>query len=59
MHRPIPIVLVIFFVYQLEEMMDWYMGLGAPSMEQSGVIGVVFTASAGIFKFYVDTDNRD
>ena len=58
-HRPIPIILVLYFVYQLEEMFDWYTTLPAPSIEQSGFAGAALAAFMGLFKFYVDTDGND
>lgn len=58
-HRPIPILIMVFFIYQLEELIDWFMLLAEPTTQQAGFAGAVFTGIVGMFKFYLDTDKDD
>jgi hypothetical protein len=37
----------------------WFMGLDAPTIEQAGFVSTVFLTLPAVFKFYVDTGNRN
>ena len=55
-HRPIPIILAGFYMWIMEGVGDWYMGLPDPSPEQSAFAGVVVAGAIAYFKLYVDSD---
>lgn len=54
-YRVFPRLFAIFYFYGMYKVMEWYMKLGDPTTEQSGVVVAVITAAAAYFKFYVES----
>tara|TARA_Y100000996_G_scaffold358210_1_gene299762 strand:+ start:1453 stop:1686 length:234 start_codon:yes stop_codon:yes gene_type:complete len=50
--RIFPRLFITTYIYLLYEVVMWYMGLDAPSMEQSGLVSVVVGAGAAWFGLY-------
>ena len=55
--RVFPRLFSIWFGYIATIVAQWYMDLVDPTVEQSGFAGVVITAAAAWFKFYVESGN--
>jgi hypothetical protein len=61
--RPFPRLFITIYIYILYQVIEWYIRLPNPSMEQSGLISVVVGAGAAWFGLYVGSgggrSNRD
>jgi hypothetical protein len=51
--RPFPRAFIILYMYMVYRVVEWYITLDAPSMEQSALISVVVGAGAAWFGLYV------
>lgn len=51
--RPFPRAFIILYMYMVYRVIEWYIALEAPSMEQSALISVVVGAGAAWFGLYV------
>lgn len=51
--RPFPRLFIIVYLYMVYRVIEWYLALPDPSMEQSGLISVVVGAGAAWFGLYV------
>ena len=50
--RIFPRIFISTYIYLLYKVVIWYMALGAPTMEQSGLVSVVVGAGAAWFGLY-------
>lgn len=50
--RIFPRIFISTYIYLLYKVVIWYMELGAPTMEQSGLVSVVVGAGAAWFGLY-------
>jgi len=60
--RPFPRLFIGIYIYILYRVVEWYLALPDPTMEQSGLISVVVGAGAAWFGLYVGsgrTKNKD
>lgn len=53
--RIFPRVFITVYIYLLYRVVEWYMALPAPTMEQSGLVSVIVGAGAAWFGLYVGT----
>ena len=53
--RIFPRIFITTYIYLLYKVVLWYMALGNPSMEQSGLVSVVVGAGAAWFGLYAGT----
>ena len=53
--RIFPRVFITTYIYLLYKVVIWYMELGNPTMEQSGVVSIVVGAGAAWFGLYAGT----
>jgi hypothetical protein len=56
--RPFPRLFIIVYLYMVYRVIEWYIALPDPSMEQSGLISVVVGAGAAWFGLYVGSGSR-
>lgn len=56
--RPFPRFFIILYMYMVYRVIEWYLALPDPTMEQSGLISVVVGAGAAWFGLYVGSGNR-
>ena len=56
--RIFPRLFLTVYIVLLYKCEIWYMGLEAPSMEQSGLISIVVGAGAAWFGLYTGTDKK-
>jgi|TARA_B110000908_G_C10139687_1_gene396163 hypothetical protein len=56
--RIFPRLFLTVYIVLLYKCVIWYMGLEAPSMEQSGLISIVVGAGAAWFGLYTGTDKK-
>jgi len=56
--RPFPRLFIIVYMYMVYRVVEWYITLPDPSMEQSGLISVVVGAGAAWFGLYVGSGGR-
>jgi hypothetical protein len=54
-HRPIPILLCIFYAYQMNRIVDWYMANPDVNYAESGGLAAVVIGAVAFFKFYVES----
>ena len=57
--RIFPRIFISTYIYLLYKVVVWYMGLPAPTMEQSGLVSVVVGAGAAWFGLYAGTSKKD
>lgn len=57
--RIIPRFLAIGYGVMCWRVVDWFMALDAPTLEQAGLVSVVSGASAVVFNFYVSSGPKD
>ena len=55
--RIFPRVFITTYIVLLYKVVVWYMELGQPSLEQSGLVSVVVGAGAAWFSLYAGTSN--
>lgn len=53
-----PRIFLTVYVILLYRVVDWFMQLSAPTMEQSGLVSVVVGAGAAWFGLYIGTDKK-
>ena len=56
--RPFPRLFIILYMYIVYRVIEWYLALAAPTMEQSGLISVVVGAGAAWFGLYLGSNNK-
>lgn len=56
--RPFPRLFIAIYIYILYRVIEWYLSLPDPTMEQSGLISVVVGAGAAWFGLYVGSGNK-
>jgi hypothetical protein len=56
--RPFPRAFIIIYMMILYKVIDWYLLLPDPSMEQSGLISIIVGAGAAWFGLYVGSGGR-
>ena len=56
--RPFPRAFIIVYIYILYRVIEWYLLLPDPSMEQSGLISIIVGAGAAWFGLYVGSGGR-
>lgn len=54
-HRPIPIVICLFYMYQMQRIVNWYMENPEVSYAESGGLAAVVLGGVAFFKYYVET----
>ena len=57
--RIFPRLFLTVYIVLLYKCVLWYMALPAPTMEQSGLIGIVVGAGAAWFGLYTGTSKKD
>jgi hypothetical protein len=56
--RPFPRIFISIYIYILYRVVEWYLLLIDPTMEQSGLISVIVGAGAAWFGLYVGSGGR-
>ena len=56
--RPFPRMFIVLYLYMIYRVIEWYIALPDPSMEQSALISVVVGAGAGWFGLYVGSGSK-
>ena len=56
--RIFPRVYITTYIYLLYKVVIWYMELGNPTMEQSGLVSIVVGAGAAWFGLYAGTSKK-
>ena len=56
--RIFPRVFITTYIYLLYKVVIWYMELGNPTMEQSGLVSIVVGAGAAWFGLYAGTSKK-
>ena len=56
--RIFPRVFITTYIYLLYKVVIWYMELGNPTMEQSGLVSIVAGAGAAWFGLYAGTSKK-
>lgn len=56
--RPFPRMFIVLYLYMVYRVIEWYIALPDPSMEQSGLISVVVGAGAAWFGLYVSSGGK-
>ena len=56
--RIFPRVFLTVYIVLLYKVVIWYMNLGAPTMEQSGLVSIVVGAGAAWFGLYTGTSKQ-
>lgn len=56
--RPFPRLFIAIYIYILYRVIEWYISLPDPTMEQSGLISVVVGAGAAWFGLYVGSGSK-
>lgn len=56
--RPFPRLFITVYIYIVYRVIEWYIALPDPTMEQSGLISVVVGAGAAWFGLYVGSGSR-
>ena len=56
--RPFPRLFIVMYLYMVYRVIEWYISLPDPTMEQSGLISVVVGAGAAWFGLYVGSGGR-
>lgn len=56
--RPFPRLFIILYMYIVYRVIEWYLALSVPTMEQSGLISVVVGAGAAWFGLYLGSNNK-
>ena len=56
--RIFPRVFITTYIYLLYKVVIWYMELGNPTMEQSGLVSIVVGAGAAWFGLYTGTSKK-
>ena len=56
--RIFPRVFITTYIFLLYKVVIWYMALGNPSMEQSGLVSIVVGAGAAWFGLYTGTSKK-
>ena len=56
--RIFPRVFITTYIFLLYKVVIWYMALGSPSMEQSGLVSIVVGAGAAWFGLYTGTSKK-
>lgn len=56
--RPFPRLFITVYLYMVYRVIEWYIALPDPTMEQSGLISVVVGAGAAWFGLYVGSGGR-
>ena len=56
--RIFPRVFLTVYIVLLYKVVIWYMNLGAPTMEQSGLVSIVVGAGAAWFGLYTGTSKK-
>ncbi len=56
--RPFPRLFIILYMYIVYRVIEWYLALSAPTMEQSGLISIVVGAGAAWFGLYLGSSNK-
>jgi hypothetical protein len=49
---------IIIYMYMVFRVVEWYIGLPDPTMEQSGLISVIVGAGAAWFGLYVGSGRK-
>lgn len=57
--RPFPRMFIALYLYMVYRVIEWYIALPDPTMEQSGLISVVVGAGAAWFGLYVGSGGRN
>ncbi len=57
--RIAPRLMVLMYIYMFYEVMNWFMGVPAPSNAQAAFVSTFTLTGPAIFKFYVDTGNSE
>ena len=57
--RIFPRIFITTYIYLLYKVVIWYMGIPAPTMEQSGLVSIVVGAGAAWFGLYVNGKKTD
>tara|TARA_B100001996_G_scaffold350425_1_gene309792 strand:- start:2547 stop:2861 length:315 start_codon:yes stop_codon:yes gene_type:complete len=56
--RIFPRVFITTYIFLLYKVVIWYMALGNPTMEQSGLVSIVVGAGAAWFGLYTGTSKK-
>jgi hypothetical protein len=56
--RPFPRIFIIIYIYILYRVIEWYIVLPDPTIEQSGLISIIVGAGAAWFGLYVGSGGR-
>lgn len=56
--RPFPRMFIVLYLYMVYRVIEWYISLPDPTMEQSGLISVVVGAGAAWFGLYVGSGKK-
>lgn len=56
--RPFPRIFITVYIILLYRVVDWFMALESPNMEQSGLVSIVVGAGAAWFGLYVGSGNK-
>ena len=56
--RIFPREFITTYIFLLYKVVIWYMALGSPSMEQSGLVSIVVGAGAAWFGLYTGTSKK-
>lgn len=56
--RPFPRLFIILYMYIVYRVIEWYLALADPTMEQSALISVVVGAGAAWFGLYLGSNNK-
>ena len=54
-HRPIPILLCLFYAYQMHRIINWYMENPHVDYAESGGLAAVVLGGVAYFKYYVES----
>mgnify|MGYP000324095360 CR=1 FL=1 len=54
-HRPIPILLCLFYAYQMNRIINWYMENPSIDYAESGGLAAVVLGGVAYFKYYVES----
>jgi len=57
-YRVFPVLFSLFYAYLMLLTFEWYTALLTPHDGQSVFAGLIFTAGAAWFKFYVQSGNK-
>ena len=56
--RIFPRIFILTYIYLLVEVVQWFMALSKPSMEQAGLVSIVVGAGAAWFGLYTNSGSK-